>query len=180
MTTPKPVAATPVTPVAPKTAEERIEAIEGVVFELIDRVEKLTKSTDDFKKQAVTKPKGLFGGKRTPSPMKDLKTGKVYPSKAAVGKNFATEAGGDPLNTMVYYTVMKVLKMPDGTDRFVEATEEEGIAARAEYQAQIEKEVAEANARLAADEEAKAKAEKEAATKAPVNAPAKIAHPAKK
>lgn len=142
-----------------KTPDERTEAIEGVVFELIDRVEKLTKDFEGLKKQAVTKPKGLFGGKRTPAPMKDLKTGKVYPSKAAVGKNFGAEAGGNPLDTMVYYTVMKVLKMPDGTDRFVDATEEEGKKAREEYQAKIDAEVAEANKRLEAEQAAAAAAE---------------------
>ena len=140
-----------------RTPEDRLEAIEGVVFELIDRVEKLTKEYEGFKKQAVTKPKGLFGGKRTPTPMKDLKTGQVYPSKAAVGKNFGAEAGGDPLDTMVYYTVMKVLKMPDGTDRFVEATAEEGTKAREEYQKKIEADVAEMNLKLQAEQEAEAK-----------------------
>lgn len=141
-----------------RTVDQRLDAIEGVVFELIDRVEKLTQAFEGLKKQAVTKPKGLFGGKRTPSPMKDLKTGKVYPSKAAVGKNFAVEAGADQLDTMAYYTVMKVLKMPDGTDRFVEASADEGAKARAEYQAKIDAEVAESNAKLQAEQEAEAKA----------------------
>lgn len=154
----------------PRTPEERLEAIEGVVFELIDRVEKLTKEYEGFKKQAVTKPKGLFGGKRTPTPMKDLKTSIVYPSKAAVGKNFGAEAGGNPLDTMVYYTVMKVLKMPDQTDRFVEASAEEGAKSRAEYQKKIEAEVAEKNKQLEAEQAAEAK--KAAAAPAPV-APAK-------
>ena len=147
MTTPKPEAAAEV----PRTPEDRMEAIEGVVFELIDRVEKLTKEFEGLKKQAVTKPKGLFGGKRTPSPMKDAKTGKVYPSKASVGKNFASEAGADSLDTMAYYTVMKVLKMPDGADRFIEATEEEGAKARTDYQAEIQKQVDESNAKLEAE-----------------------------
>lgn len=141
-----------------RTPEERIDAIEGVVFELIDKVEGFAKAFEGFKKQAVTKPKGLFGGKRTPSPTKDLKTGIVYASKAAVGKAFATEAGADPLNTMAYYTVLKVLKMPDGSDRFVDASEEEGKKAREDLAKQIEAEVAEANKRLAAEEAAKAKA----------------------
>lgn len=141
-----------------RTPEARLEAIEGVVFELIDRVEKLTTAFEGLKKQAVTKPKGLFGGKRTPSPMKDLKTGTVYPSKAAVGKSFAVEAGADQLDTMAYYTVMKVLKMPDGSDRFIEASAEEAAKARQEYQAQVEAQVAEMNAKLQAEQEAAAKA----------------------
>ena len=155
----------------PRTSEQRLDAIENVVFELIDRVEKLTKEYEGFKKQAVTKPKGLFGGKRTPSPMKDLKTGIVHPSKAAVGKIFAVEAGGDPADTMVFYTVMKVLKMPDGSDRFIEASEEEGKKARADYQAKIDAEVAEMNKKLEAEQAAAAKAAPApVATKAPAQA----------
>jgi len=149
----------------PASIEERISAIEGVVMELIDKVEAIVKSVEDVKKTAVTKPKGLFGGKRKPTPTKDLKTGTVYASKAAVGKSLATEAGADPLDTMAYYTVIKNLKMSDGSDRFVDASEEEGAKALAEKKAQIEKEVAEANARIAAEEAAKAKAAKEAAKK---------------
>ena len=56
----------------PKTLDERMDAVESVMLELIDRVEKLTQSTEAFKKTAVTKPKGLFGGKREPTPMKDI------------------------------------------------------------------------------------------------------------
>jgi len=146
-----------------RTADQRFEAIEGVVIELIDRVEKLTKEYEGFKKQAVTKPKGLFGGKRTPSPTKDLKTGVVYASKAAVGKALAAEAGANPLDTMAYYTVLKVLKMPDGSDRFVNASEDEGKAAREEYQKTVQAEVDATNARLEAEEKAKAEAEAKAA-----------------
>ena len=156
-----------------RTPEDRLEAIEGVVFELIDRVEKLTKEFEGLKKQAVTKPKGLFGGKRTPSPMKDLKTGKVYPSKASVGKNFGAEAGGDSMDTMVYYTVMKVLKMPDGTDRFVEASAEEGTKAREEYQKKIDADVAEMNIKLQAEQEAEAKKAQVPAPEKPQQQPKK-------
>ena len=156
---------------AERSPEERLEAIEGVVFELIDRVEKLANGFEGFKKQAVTKPKGLFGGKRTPTPMKDLKTGIVYPSKAAVGKNLGAEAGADPLDTMAYYTVIKVLKMPDGADRFVEASAEESAKSRAEFQAKIEADVAESNARLQAETEAEAKAAEGAPAPAAKQAP---------
>lgn len=135
----------------PKTLDERMDAVESVMLELIDRVEKLTQSTEAFKKTAVTKPKGLFGGKREPTPMKDMKTGTVYPSKAAVGKQFATEAGADPKDTMAYYTVLKTLKMPDSTDRFVVANAEEAAKARADYKAAIEVQVAETNKKLEAE-----------------------------
>lgn len=139
---------------APKTVDQRVEALEGVIMELIGTVEELAKSQSTLAKTAVTKPKGLFGGKRTPTPMKDLKTGNVYPSMAAVGKALATEAGADPLDTMAYYTVIRVLKMPDGTDRFVKASEEEGAAARAEQQKKIDAEVAEMNKKLQEEEAA--------------------------
>jgi hypothetical protein len=145
------------------TPEERIAALESVVMELIDKVEANTKAVENVKKTAVTKPKGLFGGKRTPTPTKDLKTGKVYESKAAVGKAFAAEAGADPLNTMAYYTVMTKLKMPDQTDRFVDANAEEAAKALADKDARIAKEVEESNAKIAADEAAKAAAAKVAA-----------------
>ncbi len=149
----------------PASPEERISALEGVVMELIDKVEAGVKALEEVKKTAVTKPKGLFGGKRKPTPTKDLKTGIVYASKAAVGKSLATEAGADPLDTMAYYTVIKNLKMPDGADRFVNASEEEGAKALAEKKAQIEKEVAESNARIAAEEAAKTAAATKAAKK---------------
>ena len=151
----------------PRTIDERMDAIEGVVMELIDKLEGMTKQLDTVKKTAVTKPKGLFGGKRTPTPMKDLKTGTVYPSKASVGKNFGTEAGGDPLDTMVYYTVLKKLKMPDGSDRFVEASPEEGEKARAAYKAQVEADVVAMNAKLAAEQAAADAAAAKAAQVAP-------------
>lgn len=156
---------------APRTNEQRIEALEDVMIELIDKVESLAKDFGGFKKQAVTKPKGLFGGKRTPTPMKDLKTGIVYPSKAAVGKAFGAEAGGDPGNTMVYYTVMKVLKMADGSDRFVPASEEEGVKAREDYKAQVQAEVDAANARLEAEQAAEAAKAAVPVQKAPVPKP---------
>lgn len=134
-----------------KTVEDRMAAVEEVVFELIDRVEKLSKEQATIKKTAGGKPRGLFGDKRKPVPMKDLKTGIVYPSKAALGKALAIEAGGDPGDTMVYYTVIKELKMDDKTARFAEASPEEGQKAREDRQKQIEAEVAAANARMDAE-----------------------------
>lgn len=149
----------------PRTPEQRLDAIESVLMEVIDKVEKLSTTVTTVQKTAVTKPKGLFGGKRTPTPMKDIKTGLVHASKAALGKALAAEAGADPADTMAYYTVIKVLKMPDGTDRFTPASPEEAAKARAEYDAKVKKTVDEMNAKL--------EAEREAATKAaPAAAPA--------
>ncbi len=149
----------------PASDTERIIALESVVMELIDKVEAAVKSVEEVKKTAVTKPKGLFGGKRTPTPTKDLKTGIIYASKAAMGKALAAEAGADPLDTMAYYTVIKNLKMADGGDRFANASDEEGAKALADKKAQIEKEVAESNLRLEAEAKAKAAAEAKSAKK---------------
>jgi len=161
-------------PATPKTAEQRLDAIEGVVFEVLDKLEALAKDFAGLQKSAVTKPKGLFGGKRTPTPMKDLKTGIVYASKAAVGKALAAEAGADPLDSMAYYTVIKVLRMPDkdASDRFAPASEEEGAKAREEAKAKLQAEVDAANAKIAVEEAAKAK-QPTAAPKAPVAQPKK-------
>jgi hypothetical protein len=141
----------------PATLDERLTAFETVMMEIIDKVEALTKKVETVQKTAVTKPKGLFGGKRTPVPTKDLKTGVVYPSKAAVGKAFAAEAGADPLESTAYYVVIAKLKMPDGKDRFVDASTEEGAAAIAKRDAERAAEVEESNKKLAAEEAAKAK-----------------------
>lgn len=140
----------------PLSDSERITELEGVVLELVDKVEKLTTDVDSKLKNVVTKTKGLFGGKRERVPTKDLKTGKVYASKAAVGKAFAAEAGADPLDSMAYYKVTAKLRMPDNTDRFVDASKEEGAAAIAAQEAETAREVAEMNAKLQAEEAAKA------------------------
>ncbi len=164
------------TPVeTPRTPEQRLEAIEAVMMELIDKVEKLAGTVTNVQKNAVTKPKGLFGGKRTPTPMKDLKTGIVYPSKASLGKSLAQEAGADPADTMAYYTVIK-LKMPDATGRFVTASPEEATKARADYEAKVKKQVDEMNAKLEAEAAAAAKP----GTPVAAAAPAKPAAPIKK
>lgn len=156
----------------PKTAEEKIKALEDVVFELIGKVEDLTKTLTTVQKTAVTKPKGLFGGKRAQSPMKDLKTGEIYPSKAALGKNLAEEAGADPKDTFAYYKVISVLKMADGKDRFVPASSEEAAKAIADQKAKLEAEVAERNKQLEAEAAAAAKAGVQPAPAAAAKAPA--------
>lgn len=143
----------------PASDHDRIIALEEVVLELVDRVEKVATDMDKKLKDAGVKAKGLFGGKRTPTPTKDLKTGIVYPSKASVGKQFASEAGADPLDSMAYYKVIAALKMDDDKDRFVDASEEEGVKARADQQAKIDAEVAERNKELEAEAAAAAKTE---------------------
>lgn len=148
-----------------RTTEQKLESLSGVVLELLEQVEGIAKELATVKKTAVTKP-GLFGGKREPTPLKDLKTGVIYASKASVGKTFATEVGADPLtDTFAFYKVDKALRMDDGSPRFVPASPEEGKAARDAAKAKVEKEVAEANARLEAEaakkvEAAPAKAKK--------------------
>lgn len=143
-----------------QTPEDRLKSLEDVVFELIDKVEEVTKSIESLKKTAVTKPKGKFGGKRTRTPMKDLKTGDLYISKAAVGKKYAAEVGKDPLDTFAWYTVEKQLRMEDLSARFVEAGEEDAAKVIAQHDAQVAKEVAEANARLEKERADEAKAGK--------------------
>ncbi len=140
------------------TIENRVEALEEVVNELIDKIEEVVKGYEALKKSGVGKPKGKFGGKRGRVPTKDLQTGVIYISKAAVGKEFAAEVGMSPADTFAWYTVEKTLKLKDGTSpRFVEAGEEEGAKAVAEYEAQLAKEVAKANAKLEAEAVEKAK-----------------------
>lgn len=151
-----------VTEEEPQSTEERIGALEEVVTELIDRVEDIVKTIETVKKTAVTKPKGKFGGKRQRTPMKDVETGDIYISKAAVGKQFADKVGLEATNTFAWYTVEKQVRMKDGSPRFVEASPEEAAKAIADYDAQMAKEVAEANAKLEAEEAAKTEAAKKA------------------
>lgn len=153
---------------APVTIEKKVEVLETVTFEIIDRLEKLTAEIADLKKTAVTKPKGLFGGKREAVPIKDLSTGEVYHSMAAVNKAFGPEIGIDPLkDTLGYYKIEKKLLMEDGTKRFVPANADEAAESVAAYKKQIADEVAAANEALEAEQlaeqelaEKKAKAEK--------------------
>jgi len=131
----------------PKT---KIDQLEETILSLIDVVEELSKRIDKVEKSAVTKPRGLFGGKRGRIAIKDTTTSIVYVSKAAVGKALASEADTDPLDHFAWYKLQA--KFPD---RFVEATEEEKTTVEAEEKKRVEAEVAEANKRLAAEEAAK-------------------------
>ncbi len=130
----------------PKT---KIDQLEESLLELIDMVGGVVERMDKLEKTAITKPKGLFGGKRGRIAIKDTTTGVVYVSKAAVGKALATEADTDGLDHFAWYKLQA--KFPD---RFVDATEEEKAKVEAEEKARVEKEVAEANARIAAEEKA--------------------------
>ena len=133
----------------PKT---KVDQLEESILELIDMVGALSERVDKVEKTAVTKPKGLFGGKRGRIAIKDTTTGIVYVSKAAVGKALASEADTDPLDHFAWYKLQA--KFPD---RFVDASEEEKTKVEAEEKARIEAEVAEANKRLAAEAAAEAK-----------------------
>lgn len=133
--------------------EKRIKAIEDVVGSLIDKVESLTNEVVTLKKTAVKKSTGLFGGKREKTAIKDTKTGKVYPSKASVGKNLAKEFNLDPLDSFVWYKIIT-----QAPDRFIEASPEEAKKAWDEQAAETQRYVDEQNRKLQA--EAKAKAEK--------------------
>jgi len=134
------------------TLEQKVDVLESVVFEVIDKIEKLSQQLESVKKTAVTKPKGLFGGKRVPVPIKDLATGEVYPSMSAVNKAFGPEIGIDPYtDTLGYYKIEKKLRLEDGNPRFVPAPEDEAKKAREKYEAEMQAEIDAENAKLAAE-----------------------------
>lgn len=146
--------------------KSRIEVLEEALYELIDKVEELAKAVATLQKTAVKKTTQRFGAEHARKAVKDTKTGKVYPSKFAAGKALAGEYNLDPLDTKVYYQVVKA-----DPGRLVEATEEEAKGAWAEADAQLQKSIDEANRRIAEEEAKKAaeekKAEEEAAKAAP-------------
>ncbi len=148
-----------------KTIEERMSALEDATGTILDMLEGLTKKVTEVDKATVKKTKGLFGGKRTKTAIKDTKTGTIYPSKARMGKELAGKDDFkdlDPGNNFVYYQIIG--KAPD---RFVDASDEEAEKVWEAEKARIAKEVEEANKRLQAEQkvkdEAEAKAAKEAA-----------------
>ncbi len=130
----------------PKT---KVDQLEESLLELIDMVSGVVERMDKLEKSAITKPKGLFGGKRGRIAIKDTKTGTIYVSKAAVGKSLASEADTDPLDHFAWYKLQA--KFPD---RFVDASEEEKTKVEAEEKKRVEAEVAAANERIAAEEAA--------------------------
>ena len=145
------------------SVDKRLDDITEVVDALIDKVEDMASKYGELEKSAVKKSKGKFGGKREPVAIKDMKTGNVYHSMAAVNKRFGHEIGIDPyVETMGFYKIEKQLLLDDGSPRFVRASAEEAEKVQAEEQARREAEVAAANARLA---EEKDKANQEIKTK---------------
>jgi len=129
----------------------RLDAQDKTIGELIDVVQGLGDRVEKLEKTAVKKKAGLFGGKRERTAIKDTTTGKLYISKAAVGKALAEEAGTTPDDHFAWYKLLA--KFPD---RFVEASPEEKAKIEAEVAAAMEKEIADANAKIAAEEAAKA------------------------
>ena len=142
------------------TPEERIKALEDVVAQVIDKLEEQAKELESVKKTTVKKSAGLFGGKRERTAIKDITTGKIYPSKASVGKSLAGEAGADPLDHFAWYKLMA--KFPD---RFVSATDEEAKAVWKAEADRVAKEVEESNQRLQAEQAVKDKAAADQAAK---------------
>ena len=142
--------------------KSRIEVLEEALVDLVDKVEKLANEVASLQKTAVKKSTQRLGSDHSRKAVKDTKTGKVYPSKFAAGKDIASsedleDSKGkiDPLDNFAYYRIDKLFP-----GRLVEATEEEAKEAWAKADAELQKAVEEANKRLQAEEAAKAEAEK--------------------
>lgn len=136
------------------TVEQRVAALEEGVTTVLDMLEDLTKKFGELDKKTVKKASGLFGGKRKKMAIKDTTTGKIYPSKSAVGKAVYAEVDGDPGDHFVWYKLMT--KFPD---RFEELDPDS-----AEAKAAWEKEAKEL-AKQVADAQAKQDAETKTAEK---------------
>jgi len=121
-----------------------------VVNTLVNRMEEIAKEVENLKKTSVKKSAGLFGGKRQKTAIKDTETGKIYPSKASVGRNLAGEFKLDVTDNFAWYKITS-----QAPDRFVAASDEEAQKAWADQEAQLQKSVDEANKKIAADEAAK-------------------------
>ena len=138
--------------------EKRIKAIEDGITSALDMMESITVKLNEVDKKTLKKSTGLFGGKRKKTSIKDTKTGVVYASKSAVGKALYGEIkDGDPGDRFIWYKLLT--QFPE---RFVELDEQSAEAQKvwADEKAKIEKEVEEANKKLAAEEAAKKKAGK--------------------
>lgn len=133
-------------PKAEKGAKSRLDTIEETVTELIDTISGLAERLDKVEKTTVKKKAGLFGGKRERVAIKDVKTGVIYVSKAAVGKALATEADTTAEDHFAWYKLQA--KFPD---RFVEASDEEKAKAEEVEKAEVAKWKAEHDAELAAE-----------------------------
>jgi len=133
----------------PKT---KIDALEDSLLKMIDIIEDLGKRVEKLEKTSVKKAAGLFGGKKERTAIKDTKTGIIYVSKAATGKALAAEFNFDVLDHFAWYKIITA-----APDRFVDATEEESQGVWEKEKKEREKEVAEANKRLADEAAKKAK-----------------------
>lgn len=125
----------------------KIDALEDNLLELISVMEGLSGRMDKLEASAVKKSPGRFGGKRERTATKDVTTGVVYISKAAVGKALAGEIDADPLDHFVFYKLVKAFP-----DRFVDATPEEKAKVEVVEEKRIEAERAAAQTKL--DQEA--------------------------
>jgi len=97
-----------------------IEALQGKIKDLEIQLVKTPVVRVPVVEVPVVKRKGLFGGKKTPTPIIDTETQVVYHSKAACGKLLATMAGTDPKDHFAWYKLLKAFPK-----RFREATSEE-------------------------------------------------------
>ncbi len=125
--------------------KSKVDILEDAITELIDLVGALSKKVDTLEK-TTGKKAGLFGGKRQRTAIRDTKSGTVYISKASCAKSVAAEFKLDPLDSFAWYKIQA-----QDPDRFVEATEEEKTKAEATEAARVEKNRAEAQAKLDAE-----------------------------
>jgi len=117
----------------PKQTNARLQLLE-------EQVDLLLVDMKDVKARVANVPKrGLFGGKRARTPVKDTKTGMVYLSKSHCGQQLCEEANTDPTDHFAFYKLQNAFP-----DRFVEATEEEAKAAEEFWKGEEEEAPAEA------------------------------------
>lgn len=138
--------------------KSRIEVLEEVINGIAAKVQDIANKVEALEKAPPSAAKvkaGLFGGKRERAAIKDTKTGKVYPSKSAVGKALASEADTTSDDHFAWYKLLA--KFPD---RFVAASPTEGAKAQAEADAVLQEEVDEANKKFAAEQQKKAAGKK--------------------
>ena len=142
------------------TVQVTQENLVSVVQNLVDAVPLILDEIKKLQTTTVKKSAGLFGGKRTKTAIKDTTTGKVYPSKAAVGKMLGKEFGCAPDDNFAWYKI--IAKAPD---RFKDASAEEAEAAWKKQDEESQKAVDEANKKLAAEEAAKKATERKGGKK---------------
>ena len=133
---------------APKPAgPSRLELVEAKLNVLEGRVAELEKKIEQGIKGGGGGPKPKFGGTRQATPTKDTKTGNLFESKSACAKAVAEEFGLDPDNHFAWYELIKV-----APDRFVPCNEQEAEVVAKMKAAREEKEAAELQAKIDAEE----------------------------